>query len=77
MSIKTNLDPLETADSFTYLVHTSAYKNSVWEALHQKLGMARRRWGMALRVTEKTGITVRDGEILYKAVAQTVLLYRS
>ena len=75
MSIKVNLDPLESAATFTYLVCTITYNNSDWAALYHSLGEARRRWGMMSRVLDKSGVTVRDRLIMYKYMVQTVLLY--
>ena len=62
-------------DSSPYLGRTITYKNINWSALYHNLEKARRRWGMVLRVLEKTGEAVIDREIMYKAVVQTMMLY--
>ena len=62
-------------DSSPYLGRTITYNNINWSALYHNLEKARRRWGMVLRVLEKTGEAVIDREIMYKAVVQTMMLY--
>ena len=47
---------------------TIAYSNSNLVDLYHNLWKARRRWGMVLKVLEKTGATVIAREIMYKAV---------
>ena len=43
----------------------------------QNLREAQRRWGVIVRVLEKVGATVQAFGMMYKAVAQSVLLYIS
>ena len=45
--------------------------------MYQNLRKARRRWGVVVRVLEKTGATVQARGMMYKAVANLVLLYGS
>ena len=45
--------------------------------MYQKLQKEWMRWGMIARVMEKTGATVREQGMMYKAVDQYVLLYGS
>ena len=45
--------------------------------MYRNLRKAQRRWGVISRVLEKTGATVRSWGMIYKAVAQSVLLYSS
>ena len=59
---------LDPAEELPYLNRTIAYNNDDWEALYQNLGKARRRWGMVLRVLDKTGTSVRARKMIYKAV---------
>ena len=74
MSIKVNLDPLDSAVAFTYMGCTITYKNSDCLSLYHNLGKARMRWGMVLKVLEKLGETLVAREMMYKSVMQTVLL---
>ena len=53
-----NLDSLESAATFLYLVCTIVYNNSDWEALEHNMGKAWSRWDMVLKVLEKKGVTV-------------------
>ena len=69
------MEPLEPADAFTYLVHTIAYDNSDWVAVHHNLWKAQQRQEMISNVLTKTGSMVRTRGMFYKAVVQTVLLY--
>ena len=52
-----------------------AYNNSDWAAVYLNLRKYRRRWGMIVRVIERTGSMVRNQVAMYKAVAQYMLLY--
>ena len=45
--------------------------------MYQNLRKAQRRWGMITRAMAKTGATVRDQGMIYKAVDQSLLLYGS
>ena len=60
MSIKVNLEPLESAATFPYLGFTIGYNNSDWVALYHNLFKARRWWGMVLNVLENIGAKVRS-----------------
>ena len=66
VSIKLNLNPLESAAAFTYLGRTIAYNNSKWASLYHNMGKARRRWGMVLKLLQKTGATLRSRSMMYK-----------
>ena len=77
VSIKFNLNPLESDAAFNHLGCTIAYNNSNLVALYQNLGKTMRRWGMVLKVLEKTGSAVRARETMYKSVVQTVIFYGS
>ena len=70
-----NTETLPPSEGFPYLVLMIAYNNSDWEAVYQNLGKARRRRVMLVRGLERTGATVRFQVVIYKAVAQSVLLY--
>ena len=74
--IKVKLDPLDPEDKFSYLRCTITYNNRDWVALYQNLGKARSWRGMVSRVLDNTGAMMRSRKMLYKAVVQTVLLYR-
>ena len=50
------------------------YNNSDWPAVYQNLKKARMRWGIITRVLAETGAMVQARGIMYKAVAQSVLL---
>ena len=66
---------LEPVDDFTYLSCNITYNNSNMAAMHNNLGKAMRRWGVISKVMMKMGETVQASGMLYKAVAQTVILY--
>ena len=51
------------------------YKNIYCTEVLQNFNKVWRWWGMILRVLMNTGATVRAHGIMYKAAAQTVLLY--
>ena len=53
------------------------YKNSNWPAVFQNLKKAWRRWGTILRVLVNMEATVWAHGVMYKAMAQSVLLYGS
>ena len=61
-------------EAFPYLGRKNAYNNSDWTAIYQNLRKSRRRWGMTLKVMDKTGETVRAQGMMYKVVAQSVIL---
>ena len=54
-----------------------SYNNSYWAAVYLNLCKYWRRWGMISRVLERMGASVRAWGEIYKAVAQSVLLYGS
>ena len=59
-----NTETLSLLEEFPYLGHTIAYNTSNWAELYLNLCKARRRWGMIVRVIERTGAIVRDqGEV--------------
>ena len=64
-------------EAFPCLGRTINYNNSDWPLVYQKLRKARRQRGMIERVLAKTGATVHARGMMYKAVAQSMLLYRS
>ena len=72
-----NAETLPPSEAFPYLRRKIAYNNSNWEAVYLNMRKAWRRWGMVVRVLEKTGATVRTRGAMYKAVVQSVLLYVS
>ena len=77
VSFQINADPLSLSEAFPYLGRKIAYKNSDWLALFQNLKKLRRGWGMIERVLTKTGSTMWDRGMMYKAVEQSVLMYDS
>ena len=72
-----NTETLSLLEEFPYLGHTIAYNTSNWAEVYLNLCKARRRWGMIVRVLEKTRATVRARGTIYKVVAHSVLLYGS
>ena len=76
VSIRIDAEPLEPVGAFPYLGHTTTYNNSNWAAVHHNLLNAQRCWWIISKVMPKMGATARDRGMLYKAVMQTVLLYR-
>ena len=77
MTIKVNLDPLESGSNLPYFGYTKLYNNSDWMALYQNPRKAQRRCGMVLGVLVKAGATVRAKDMFYKVVLQAVLMYGS
>ena len=77
ISIWINAEPLEPADEFIHLVCTISYNNSNWTAMYQNRQKARQLWRMISNVLMKIVWTVRACGILYKLVAQTLILYES
>ena len=75
--IQVNVEPLEPEYTFPYLDCTITYNNSDWATVYHNLWKARQRWGMISNVLTKTGAMVRARGMLYKVVAQTVILYGS
>ena len=71
------MEPLEPAYTFPYLVLTTVYNNSHCEDMHHNLRKDWRCWGVIFKVSTKRGAMVWAHGMLYKAVAQTVLLYGS
>ena len=62
-------------ETLPYLGLTIAYNNSDWAAVYLNLHKAQRRWGMATRVLESTGSTVRNWGTMHKSVVQFVPVY--
>ena len=72
-----NVEDTPPTDTFPYLGRTIAYNNSDWSAVYHNLRNAQRRWVMIARVLMKTVSTVRSRGVMYNAVVQLLLLYRS
>ena len=70
-----NSETLPLSDALLYLRRKIAYNNSNCPAVLLNLNKERRWWGMILRVLMKTGAIVWVRGMMYKAVAQAVLLY--
>ena len=71
------MEALKPADAFTYLGRTITYNNRYWVAVYHNLRKDWRIWGMIQKLQTNIGAMVRARSMLYKAVAQTVLLYGS
>ena len=65
------------SEAFPYLGRKIINNNSDWAAVYQNMSKTRRRWGMIVRVLTNTGETVQAQGIIYKALAQSVILYVS
>ena len=72
-----NANTLPPSEEFPYLGWRIEYNNSDWVAVYLNLRKAQRRWGIIVRFLERTGAMVQARGEMYKAVAQSVLLYRS
>ena len=70
-----NAETLPPPEASPYLGRTIAYNNNYWLAVYLNLRKERRRWGMIVRVLERTGAMVRARGAMYKVVVQSVLLY--
>ena len=68
MTIKINLNPLDSDVTFPYLGRTIAYNNSNWSSLYQNLSKAQSRQGMVSGMLVKVGVTMRARALFYKAV---------
>ena len=77
VSLQINTEVLPPLEVFPYFGRTIAFTNSNWPVVYQNLRKAQRRWGMIARVLVKTGATVRAHWMMYKAVAQSLILYSS
>ena len=77
MTINVNLHPLESTPTFSYLGCTIAYNNSDWAAVYNNLWKAQSHWVMVSGVLVKAGAMVQARVMFYKAVVQSVLVYRS
>ena len=77
VSIRVNLEPLETRYALPYLKPTIYFNNSNWETLYGNLRKAQWRWGMMVKFLVKMGEMVPSRAIMYKALVQTVLIYWS
>ena len=56
---------------------TIAYNNSDWVVVYLNLRKSWRRWGITVRVLERTGAMVQSRGEIYKEMVQSVLLYGS
>ena len=72
-----NEDALPLVEAFTYLGRKISYNNINWSAVYHSLSKARRREGMIVREFLKTVSKVQACGIMYKEVAQSVILYGS
>ena len=77
VSFQINAKTLPPSEAFPYLGRMISYNNSDWAVVYLNLRKAWRWWGMIERILERTGATVRSRGAMYKAVAQSVLLYGS
>ena len=62
-------------DDFSYLGQTIIYNNIDWAAGYQNLCKANRQWRMVARAQKRTIATLQAWGAMYKAMAQSVLLY--
>ena len=69
-----NTGDLSQLEAFPYCGRTISYNNIDWMAVYQTLKKSQRRWGVILRVLVKTESMVRACRLMYKAVAQSVIL---
>ena len=76
MTIRVDMDPCESASTFSYLGCTTEYNNSNCVDLYQNMSKDQRRWDMTSGVLVKAGEAVQARTIFYKAVVQAVLFYR-
>ena len=77
MSIRVNLDPLETTSDLPYLSRRVNINNSDLVALYKNTRKVHRWRGMEANVLTKTGETVQAWAMMYKAMVQTAILYGS
>ena len=72
-----NAKTLPPSEAFPYLGRKITYNSSDWTTVYLNLREAQRKWGMVARVLEKMGATFQARGAMYKAAAQSVLLYGS
>ena len=77
MSIRVNLEPLETMSAFPYLGRTIAFNNSDCVSLYINLKKEKWWWRMMENFLVKAVATVRSRAMMYKSVLQTILIYES
>ena len=68
------MEPLEKMTAFPYLGCTIAFNASYFVALYRNLRKVQWGWGMVAKVLMKTGATVQEQDIMYKAGVKMVLL---
>jgi len=68
--------PLESVSTFRYLGRPLSSTDDDWPAIYRNLSRARQRWAMIQRMLTRKGASPKTSVIFYKAVAQSVLLYR-
>ena len=73
--VPVNADTLSPSEAFPYLGKTITYNKSDWAAVYLNTRKARMLWSMIAKILERTGATVRSWVVMYKAVAQSVILY--
>ena len=64
-------------EAFLYLGQMIAYNNIDWAEVYQNLWKDQRPWGMVAQVLENKRETVRAQRVIYKAEAQSNILYVS
>ena len=72
-----NVDALSPLEAFPYLGRTIANNNSIWTAVYHNLKKAQRQWGMIAQMLAKTVAMVHSRWMMYKVVAQLVILCSS
>ena len=75
VSFHINAETLPPPEAFQYLGRTIAYNKSDWALVYLNLWKTRRRWFMVVMVLKSAGATVQAWGEMYKALAQSVLLY--
>ena len=68
MTIKVNLEPLESVSTLTYLGHNIALNNINWTSLYQNMRKSQRIWVMISGVLVKARTTVQNMAFYYKEV---------
>ena len=74
VSIRVNLDQLETTAAFSYLRRMVTFNSSILMTLYVNLSKAQRRWGIVVKLLVNMVVMVQEQAIMYKAVVRKVMI---
>jgi hypothetical protein len=68
---------LRSVDTFKYLGRPMSSADGDSAAVFRNISLARKKWGMCMRILARDDATPRISGMFYKAIVQTVLLFSS